>query len=192
MVLTGRILETHLNKKQIGGWMPFPYFLKSNFGCTGEGGKTKMQSPLSMTSLRQEEEARLEQEERDAANRSLNSTASEEKDDERPAGGKGLPTVNNPFARGEVNYGGGSQEAKGAKEKSASRRREQQRVREEAGKYRRPTPEQADQFHVALLTPLSQAVLEEHLESDPVPVGLYPKSYLLSQFNSEVGPGGYP
>jgi hypothetical protein len=23
----------HLNKKQIGGWMPFPYFLKSNFGC---------------------------------------------------------------------------------------------------------------------------------------------------------------
>jgi hypothetical protein len=33
MVLTGRTLETHLNKKQIGGWMPFPCFLKSNFGC---------------------------------------------------------------------------------------------------------------------------------------------------------------
>ena len=64
---------------------------------TGEGGKTKMQPPLSMTSLRQEEEARLEQEARDAANRSLNSTASEEKDDERPAGGQGLPTVNQPL-----------------------------------------------------------------------------------------------
>jgi hypothetical protein len=34
MVLTGRTLETHLNKKQIGGWMPFPCFLKSNFGCS--------------------------------------------------------------------------------------------------------------------------------------------------------------
>jgi hypothetical protein len=31
--LTGRTLETHLNKKQVGGWMPFPCFLKPNFGC---------------------------------------------------------------------------------------------------------------------------------------------------------------
>ena len=33
MVLAGRTLETHLNKKHIGGWMPFPCFLKSSFGC---------------------------------------------------------------------------------------------------------------------------------------------------------------
>jgi hypothetical protein len=40
--------------------------------------------------------------------------ADESKGDERPAGDQGLPTVSNPGARMGVNYGGGSQEAKGA------------------------------------------------------------------------------
>jgi hypothetical protein len=33
MIVAGRTLETHLNKKQIGGWVPFLCFLKPNFGC---------------------------------------------------------------------------------------------------------------------------------------------------------------
>jgi hypothetical protein len=35
-------------------------------------------------------------------------------------------------------------------------------------------------------------MLKELPEADPVPTGLYSKAYLFSQFNSEVGPGGYP
>ena len=91
-----------------------------------------------------------------------------------------------------MNYGGGSQEAKEARERAATRRREQQQAKEAAETYQRPTPAQADLFHVALLTPLSQPMLRDLPEPDPVPAGLYPKAYLLSQFNSEVGPGGYP
>ena len=79
-----------------------------------------------------------------------------------------------------------------AREKSASRRREQQRAREEAGTYQRPTLGDADRFHTALLTPLGGPVLKELPEADAVPAGLYSKAYLSSQFNSEVGPGGYP
>jgi hypothetical protein len=94
---------------------------------------------------------------------------------------------------GCVNYGGGSQGAKDAREKSASRRREQQRARETARTYQRPTPlEEADRFHTALLTPLGAPMLKDLPEADPVPTGLYSKAYLASQFNSEVGPGGYP
>jgi hypothetical protein len=67
---------------------------------------------------RMEEMERLDREEFDSA-------ISEEKDAERPAGYQGLPTVSNPGARGGgVNYGGGSQEAKEAREKAASRRGE--------------------------------------------------------------------
>jgi hypothetical protein len=84
----------------------------------------------------------------------FNAATDESKDAERPAGDQGLPTVSNPGARMGVNYGGGSQEAKDAREKAASRRREQQRVREAAVTYQRPTQEQADRFHTALLTPL--------------------------------------
>jgi hypothetical protein len=68
------------------------------------------------------------------------------KEAERPAGNQdnqALPTASNPGARGGVNYGGGSQGAKDAREKSASRWREQQRARETAGTYQRPALEEA-------------------------------------------------
>ena len=61
---------------------------------TGEGGHGRM-PPLGP-----EEVARLEQEACGAATESFNSTISEEKDDERPAGNQGLPIVSNPGARG--------------------------------------------------------------------------------------------
>jgi hypothetical protein len=68
-----------------------------------------------------------------------NEACDDSKEAERPAGNQALPTVSNPGARGGVNYGGGSQEAKDAREKAASRRREQQRAREQtAGTYQRP------------------------------------------------------
>jgi hypothetical protein len=35
-------------------------------------------------------------------------------------------------------------------------------------------------------------MLKDLPEADAVPTGLYSKAYLFSQFNSEVGPGGYP
>jgi hypothetical protein len=35
-------------------------------------------------------------------------------------------------------------------------------------------------------------MLKELPEADAVPAGLYSKAYLSSQFNSKVGPGGYP
>jgi hypothetical protein len=92
-----------------------------------------------------------------------------------------------------VNYGDGTQGAKDAREKSASRRRAQQRAREAAGSYQRPTLDEVDRFHTALLTPLGGPMPKELPEADPVPAGrLYTKAYLFSQFNSEVGPGGYP
>jgi hypothetical protein len=65
-------------------------------------------------SLGREELERMEQEACDAA-------GDESKDDERPAGDQDLPTVSNPGARGGVNYGGGSQEAKDAREKQRPR-----------------------------------------------------------------------
>jgi hypothetical protein len=76
------------------------------------------------------------------------------KEAERPAGDRGLPSVSTPGAMEGVNFGDGSQASKDAREKSARRRREQQRAREEAGTYQRPTLDNADQLHVALLTPL--------------------------------------
>ena len=35
-------------------------------------------------------------------------------------------------------------------------------------------------------------MLKDLPEADAVPAGLYSKAHLASQFNSEVGPGGYP
>ena len=104
------------------------------------------------------------------------------KEAERPAGNQALPTVSNPGARGGcVNYGGGSQEAKDAREKSASRRREQQRARETARTYQRPTLEESDRFHTALLTPLGAPMPKDLPEADPVPTGLHSKAHLASQ-----------
>jgi hypothetical protein len=65
-----------------------------------------------------------------------------------------------------VNYGDGSQAAKEAREKSASRRREPQRAREAAGTYQRPTLDDADRFHTALLTPLGGPMLKDLPEAD--------------------------
>jgi hypothetical protein len=49
----------------------------------------------------------------------------------------------------------------------------------------------AVQFHTALLTPLGRPMFKELPVADVVPTGLYTAAYLSSQFNSEVGPGGY-
>jgi hypothetical protein len=47
-------------------------------------------------------------------------------------------------------------------------------------------------FHVAYMTPLGDAMLSRKAVSDEVAADLYPTEYLSDNYNSEVGPGGFP
>ena len=59
-------------------------------------------------------------------------------------------------------------------------------------KFKAPSQEEVDLFHVAYLAPLGDAVLSRKATSHKPPADLYPKEYLTDNFNSEVGPGGLP
>jgi hypothetical protein len=79
-----------------------------------------------------------------------------------------------------VNFGDGPQASKDARERSARRRRGQERARGESGSYKAPTLDDADSFYTALLTPLGGPVLKDLPLPDAVPFDLYTKACLAS------------
>ena len=92
--------------------------------------------------------------------------------------------------------GGGTASRKKAQAKSAKSRADRAlgvSIQQAAStKCAAPSQEEVEMFHVAYMTPLGDAMLSRKSTSPEPPAGLYPKEYLTDNYNSEVGPGGFP